>query len=219
MRNLNNKILYKKPIKNKLLNYGFKIHNKEFIYKKVIFDNMFKVEITYNKNFIAKIIDNTTLEEYVLVDIDEARGDFAGKVKQEYESIIEDIINNCFEKDVYKTKQAKMIINYLKEKYQCELEFLWDDENAIARNKDNNKWFILFMVISKNKLGDYDSSRVEVINLKYPTDRIDKLVDNKKIFKGYHMNKKHWITIVLDNKLNDDKLLKLVDTSYILSND
>ena len=33
------------------------------------------------------------------------------------------------------------------------------------------------------------------------------------------MNKKHWFTIVLDNKLNDDKLLKLVDTSYILSND
>lgn len=219
MRNLSNMIFYKKASKNLLLKYGFKENNNEYKYEKNIMDDSFKVIVIYYDNLFSKVIDNSTNDEYLLVDAKDATGNFVGKIKNIYDDIIKDIVDKCFVNDIYKTKQSKKVIEYIKSKYDSDLEYLWDDCNAIARNKSNDKWFILFMVISKNKLGDYDSNKVEVVNLKYPTDRIDKLVDNKKIFKGYHMNKKHWITIVLDNKLNDDELLRLIDISYILSND
>ena len=42
-------------------------------------------------------------------------------------------------------------------------------------------------------------------------------IDNKKIFKGYHMNKDNWITIKLDESVDIKNILTLIDNSYILS--
>ena len=75
------------------------------------------------------------------------------------------------------------------------------------------------MTISKRKLGLDSDDMIEIIDIKHPIDRIEKIVDNVNIFKGYHMNKKHWITIILDNKIDDKILFKLIDTSYILTFD
>lgn len=36
------------------------------------------------------------------------------------------------------------------------------------------------------------------------------------VLPGYHMNKKHWNTIVLDGTLSKKQLLKMVDDSYEL---
>jgi predicted DNA-binding protein (MmcQ/YjbR family) len=40
--------------------------------------------------------------------------------------------------------------------------------------------------------------------------------DFNAIKPGYHMNKKHWNTIILDGSIQDDKLFFLVDLSYEL---
>ena len=57
---------------------------------------------------------------------------------------------------------------------------------------------------------------VEIIDL-----RVDKnkpsIVDNEKIFAGYHMNKKSWITICLDNSLETEEIINLLDNSYKLA--
>ena len=44
-----------------------------------------------------------------------------------------------------------------------------------------------------------------------------KIVDNEKFFPGYHMNKKSWITIKLDNSVDIKTIKKLIDNSYNLS--
>jgi predicted DNA-binding protein (MmcQ/YjbR family) len=36
------------------------------------------------------------------------------------------------------------------------------------------------------------------------------------VLPGYHMNKKHWITILMDGSINDKKLSHWVDVSYDL---
>lgn len=38
----------------------------------------------------------------------------------------------------------------------------------------------------------------------------------KAIIPGYHLNKKHWNTIIIDNSIPDDKLFWLIDHSYEL---
>jgi len=40
--------------------------------------------------------------------------------------------------------------------------------------------------------------------------------DFHAITPGYHMNKKHWNTIIVDGSISDDKILFLVDLSYEL---
>ncbi len=38
----------------------------------------------------------------------------------------------------------------------------------------------------------------------------------KAILPGFHMNKGHWITLVLDNTLSNKLIIELVDHSYDL---
>ena len=160
MRDLNTYLKNRTISFNSLVKYGFKENkrskeNKEnntYYYEKEICDNQFKVIVEVKKNkLISKVIDIYNEEEYVLVDIEDAVGEFVGKIRQEYEKVLDDIIKKCTEKEVYKEKQSKQVINYIKEKYNDELEFLWEklDDTAICRNKTNNKWYFL---IGKNAL-------------------------------------------------------------------
>lgn len=55
------------------------------------------------------------------------------------------------------------------------------------------------------------------INLKSDPDDAIYLRDNfDAIIPGYHMNKKHWNTIIIDNRLPDGLVKDLIDRSYEL---
>ena len=146
-------------------------------------------------------------------------GEFVGKVRCEYEEKIKDIINKCTDSNVFQKSQTKEIIKYIKNKYNDDLEFLWEkfEDTAIWRNKENVKWYGLLMTISKSKLGFDSEEIIEAIDLRYQKEEIEKIVDNKLVFPGYHMNKKSWITIVLDNSVDTETICGLIDNSYKIS--
>jgi predicted DNA-binding protein (MmcQ/YjbR family) len=55
------------------------------------------------------------------------------------------------------------------------------------------------------------------MNLKCDPDRaIDLREANPAIIPGYHMNKKHWNTVVLDGSLPKRLILEMIDHSYEL---
>ena len=96
-----------------------------------------------------------------------------------------------------------------------EPEFLWDDDlNAALRHKDNLKWFGVMMIVSQNKLGFKSNELVEIIDLKINPLDLEKMVDMKNYLPGYHMNKKHWITIILDGRVNNNIIFRLIDDSF-----
>lgn len=220
MRNLE-KQFSKRAINNKeMIKYGFKKEDNKYIYKTNILDNLFEVEVVISENEkYSKLIELEENIEYALVDVENAIGEFVGKVRQEYENIIKDIIEKCTNKEIFKSNQAKEIIKYISEKYKDQLEFLWEkfDDNAIWRNKQNDKWYALLLTVSESWFGKESSNKVEVLDLRYQKEQIENIVDNKQIFPGYHMNKKSWITIKLDNSLETKKIFELVDNSYKLS--
>ena len=182
--------------------------------------SLFYVEVIYKNNrLISRVIEVDCNLEYIMVDV-KYSGEFTSKVRCEYEAIIDDVINSCFDNDIFKNKKTKNVIKYIKDKYNTELEYLWPDtpNNAVMRNK-NNKWYGIIMSVSKDKIGIDGDGIIDIINVKHPSDRIIKLIDNRSFFQAYHMNKKNWITILLDNKIEDKVLFKLIDTSYILTFD
>lgn len=222
MRDLEKYLNNKKIDYNKLIKYGFIKDNNKYIYKIKIQNNEFEVVVEISDNIkVSKIIDIFSNEEYILVDIEEASGEFVGKIREEYERIIKEIINKCTNENIFKFEQTKEIINYIKEKYDDELEFLWEkyDNNAIWRNKINQKWYGLLLTVSYDKL--YANSNlnnlIEIIDLRYPKGENLNIVDNEKFFLGYHMNKSSWITIILDGRVETEKIKRLIDNSYNLS--
>ena len=110
---------------NNLLAYGFEEKENEYIFSCKIFNNQFEVIVNFSDNKkISKLIDLENKEEYVLVDVEESSGEFVGKVKKEYEDKLQDIINKCTTYSIFKNNQSKTVIEYIKQKYNDELEFL-----------------------------------------------------------------------------------------------
>lgn len=220
MRNLSKNFENKNILDDKLLDYGFTYDNGNYIFEVNIYNNHFKVVIEISKEKqISKVIDLSVNDEYILVDVKDSTGDFVGKIKEEYDIILNDIIEKCTTPNVFKSKQSREVIKYVKEKYNDDLEFLWKkfSDNAIWRNKKNNKWYGVLLVLSESKLDIKSNRIIDVLDLRYQKDKIKEFIDNKKIFKGYHMNKDNWITIRLDGSVDIKEIYKLIDNSYELS--
>ena len=69
------------------------------------------------------------------------------------------------------------------------------------------------MEINKAKLKD-GIGQVEIINLKLDPEEILNLLKKQGYYKAYHMNKKSWITVILDDTLKDKEVEELIDQSY-----
>ncbi len=62
-----------------------------------------------------------------------------------------------------------------------------------------------------------DDENFESINLKHDPELIPNLIDTYSgIRPAYHMNKKHWISVFMDDDVPDELIAKLVRRSYEL---
>lgn len=220
MRSLDDKLKNRKINYKQLLEYGFKKKNDVYTYETKIHNDQFEINVIISdKENYSKLIDLENESEFILVDIETSTGQFVGSLRQEYNEIIEDIVVKCTSKEAFKSEQSKEVIQYIESKYGDNLEFLWEkfDNNAIWRNKQNQKWYGVILTISEEKLGIKSDKIVEAIDLRYQKEKIENIVDNEKVFPGYHMNKKSWITIKLDESVDTDTIIELIDNSYNLS--
>ena len=209
-----------KLILNRLIEYGFIKDNNSYIYEKYFFDNDFKAIIIVDNNgtVTGKVYDLQSNEEYTNIRT-KMTGEFVSKVKDEYKNILIDIKNNCYEDKFFINNQANEITRYIKDKYSIDPEFLWEKYPffGIFRNKNNNKWFALITNVDKSKI-DEGNGEVELLNIKLDSNKIKELLQNKGYYEAYHMNKKSWISIILNNTLKDKEIFELIDESYNIIN-
>jgi predicted DNA-binding protein (MmcQ/YjbR family) len=111
------------------------------------------------------------------------------------------------------------VIQYARDSYGDELEFLWQrfSDNAILRRKDTNKWYAALLVLSKRKLGLNPDETIDILDLRMNPEDAEIVLDGCKYFPGYHMNKKHWFTICLDGSVPLEEIYQRIDASYALS--
>ena len=111
------------------------------------------------------------------------------------------------------------IFEYVKEKYNTKPEYLWTKypNDAVLRHKENKKWYAIIMDIEKEKLGLEGKEVIEIMDIKCYPEMIGALRKEKGILPGYHMNKEHWVTLLLDGSLKKEKILELLDLSFELT--
>lgn len=211
----------KKPNFEKLLLFGFTENNGVYTYMANIADGQFQMTVTVSKDeaVSAQVIDSESKYEYVLHRTAGACGSFVSMVKTDYESVLQEVSSKCFEPDVFKSDYARKVIQYVRDTYHDELEFLWHrfPDNAIFRRKETEKWYAALLVLSRKKLGLASDEIIDIIDLRIKPEDIHSVVDNKKFFPGYHMNKKHWYTICLDGSLPIEEIYQRIDASYKLA--
>lgn len=200
--------------------YGFKENVKGYIYSKDILDGSLKViiEVSNNGKVNGKVFDNSFGDEYTIFRIETQTGSFVGSVKEEFEKILLDIKNKCFYDELFIYPQTNRITRMIKNSFDTDPEFEWEKFEGFGtfRNKTSDKWYALIMNLDRSKLED-SSGEIEILNIKLPEDKIKLLLDKKGFYPAYHMNKKYWITISLDETISDKEIFDLISISYNLT--
>ncbi|NVK38786.1 MAG: MmcQ/YjbR family DNA-binding protein [Gammaproteobacteria bacterium] len=100
---------------------------------------------------------------------------------------------------------------YLANKPESEVSFPFDPDVYVYKVADK-----MFALLSpKGQLSDYNPKQHPQLNLKCDPEHAQELRDVfKAIIPGYHMNKKHWNTLILDGSLPASEISRLIDHSY-----
>ena len=88
-----------------------------------------------------------------------------------------------------------------------------DFETAVFRHNDNRKWFALSMQVSRRKFGIDSDEVIDVVNLKLPTEMFGSFGAVDGVYPAYHMNKLHWISVLLPDA-PDDVVQFLLNASF-----
>lgn len=111
------------------------------------------------------------------------------------------------------------IIAYIKDKFNTEPSYPWSKypDYAVFRHKDSAKWYGLIMNVSRLKLGLEGEGNAWILNLKCDPELNSLIRGQQGVLPAYHMNKEHWVTIVLDSPFPEKDLYRLIDLSYDLT--
>lgn len=220
MKNEKQFFIRKRADHDKLKAYGFKNEDGIFYYQTKLFNEQFLMEIYIQDEEIhTRLLDINDKCEYTLHTISGVQGEFVTAVRLAYESVLFDIRDKCFVDDIFKSDGAKAVMQYIFDKYDTPLEFLWKKfpENAIYRRKDNQKWYAAILTVARNKIGLDGNDKIEILDLRINPIQLEETIDYKQYFPGYHMNKRNWYTICLDDAVDYDDIFKRIDISYELA--
>ena len=89
--------------------------------------------------------------------------------------------------------------------YLMQPDYPFDDwmESAVFRHADNKKWFAIVLSVSRRKFGLDSDEVIDVVNLKLPTEMFGSFGAADGVYPAYHMNKLHWISVLLPDAPND----------------
>ena len=97
----------------------------------------------------------------------------------------------------------EMFRQYCLSKKATSESFPFDEETLVFKVLD--KIFAILPLENENP----------IVNLKAdPEWSIELREEHSQIYGGYHMNKKHWNSVELENGLSDELIIKLIDHSY-----
>lgn len=111
------------------------------------------------------------------------------------------------------------ILAYTAEQYGTEPDCPWPEypEHQVLRHSKTRKWYGLIMAVDRDKLGLPGDGIVDILNVKSEPGVVYLSKDTPGILPAYHMNKQHWISILLDGTLDDDRTRSLLDASYAMT--
>lgn len=187
----------------------FKLINNEYVYQENLDEHYYCVIKIIDDELKVSVYDSTTNEEYIPFNIKSNLGSFSASIHELVDKIIDKLkIDN--------SSIVQELFEYIHNKYNIEPNYPFPKDRISATFNKNKKWFLLYMNIPAKLLGINSLDNINIINIKLKENKIPKLIDNKIFFKAYHMNKKHWITINLDNVLSINEIDEYIDTSFNL---
>ena len=204
--------------RKKAKEYGFVEKQGVWTYSCQILQGDFVMTVSITADNVSfQVFDQETGDLYPQVHMESMRGTFVGSVREACLEVLYDIRKACFEVQEFLYPQTKRIMTLVQEKYGNQLEYLWEKspDTAVLRHEDNQKWYAILMRIPWDRLDKGREGLVEAVNLKH--DQVADLLSQNGIYPAFHMNKRYWISLPLDDTLTDEKVLELFERSWFLT--
>ena len=198
--------------------YGFIENQGVWTYSSTILQGDFLMMVTVEDGDLSfQVYDQETGELYPQVHMESMRGTFVGSVREACLEVLYSIRKACFEVQEFLCPQTKRIMALVQEKYGNQLEYLWEKspDTAVLRHEDNQKWYAILMRIPWDRLDKGRDGLVEAVNLKH--DQVADLLSQKGIYPAFHMNKRYWLSLALDDSLQDEEVIELIERSWNLT--
>ena len=199
----------------KAVEYGFRFENGKYVITKDLKDDSFYIRVEINDDdFAVKVFERPDDEEYLPFNVFEEKGTFVSKIREYADKVVDEIVEKCF----VLTDVRSLVFDHVREKYGTVPARPWGDhdEYYTLNVQKNGKWYGLVMYIPYKALKVEKEGKINVMNIKLSPENIASVVDNIHYFPAYHMNKKYWISVILDKDLDMEKLFSLIDESYSL---
>lgn len=201
--------------------YGFVLQSGKYVFKTCFFQKQFEavLEISKQGTVQGKVFDLVNNEEYSPLHIESWQGSFVNEVRSAYTEILLDIRDTCFTRNYFIFAQSNRIARLIQEKYADEPLFLWEKypNYGVFKNPDTNKWYAAILNIDYSKIDKAKAGEIEIIDIKADKKDVQELLQQDGFYPAYHMNKKSWLTVILNDSLSDSALMELIDKSHVLA--
>lgn len=200
---------------DRLISFGFIETEDGFIYQTSIRDFIVKVKISNRGKVTASLFDKDTEEEYTNFRLAGVSG-FANEVKEELIALLIKIRNECATKEIFLYPETSRILSLVKDTYGDDYETPWgkEEDGIIVRNPRTKKWYLLIMRVNGGKIDPSLTSVMEIMNVRVGEALVSTLIKEKGIYPAYHMNKKYWISVLLDGSVNENGIMDLIAISH-----
>lgn len=110
------------------------------------------------------------------------------------------------------------LLGYIESTYDTKAEYLWAKypDYAVFRHKKNRKWFAILMHVTYKQVGLSGDGSMDILDVKLDSEKVDFLKQQEGYLPAYHMNKRNWLSICLDQVLEAD-VKELLGESYLLT--
>ncbi|MBO4125868.1 MmcQ/YjbR family DNA-binding protein [Streptococcus suis] len=204
-----------------LLPFGFIFANNRYIYRELFMEGQFEavVEVDEAGQLSSYVWDCEMEEVYTAHLVTAPAGAFVGQVRESYQSILDRVEEACCVALPFSKDQSNRIAQLIKEKWGDlpDYPFTKSPETGAFRHPANNKWYALVTQVKRGQLdGSADQEQVEIVNLKVDSREIAELLSQSGIFSAYHMSKKAWVSVLLDETVEDKAIIALLEKSRYL---
>ena len=173
---------------------------------------LYAVFVIAGKSFEVNVFDADTDEEYLPFNVLDNITGFVTGIREQVEDLVQEIKEKC----LLNSNMKLRLMEYCERKFGTEPEAPWEDspDAYTFKTAKRNKLYALFMTIPYKSLGLVAKGTLDVVNIKLPPEKVLDLIDRVHFYPAYHMNKKHWITIVLDKEVDEPLVQQLLEESY-----
>ncbi|HFI0631478.1 TPA: MmcQ/YjbR family DNA-binding protein [Streptococcus suis] len=204
-----------------LLPFGFHFADNRYIYREVFMEGQFEavVEVDETGRLSSFVWDCEMEEVYTAHLVTAPAGAFVGQVRESYQSILARVVEACCIALPFSKDQSNRIAQLIKEEWGDlpDYPFAKSPETGTFRHPANSKWYALVTQVKRGQLdGSADQELVEIVNLKVDGREIAELLSQSGIYPAYHMSKKAWVSVLLDETVEDQMVFALLYKSRYL---